>query len=68
MLHVYPAYGRTYQSAEKVIADWEANKDFKISAGPYINKSDWKKYNKGLDSVVFMGPPIKLFLEYGCLD
>jgi hypothetical protein len=68
MLQVKPAYGRIYQSAEEVITDWEANKDFKISGGPYINKSDWKKYNKEFDSVIFTGPPIKLFLEYGFLD
>ena len=51
---VKPAYGRVYENPNFARADWEPNKDFKIAGeGPYINRSDWLKYNKGLDSVIF---------------
>jgi len=46
ILHVVPAYGRDYKSAATVKADWDANKDFRISDisspddGRYINKTD----------------------------
>jgi hypothetical protein len=34
-----PAYGRTYASEEAARADWDANKDFRIKNGPYVNKA-----------------------------
>lgn len=40
VLEVAPAYGRDYNSVDALLADWNANKDFKILSGPYINKSD----------------------------
>ena len=45
---VVPAYGRDYKSKKEVLADWEANKDFKIECmahpnnGCYINLADTK--------------------------
>jgi len=45
-LTVVPAYGRDYTSRAKVMADWNAGKDFRINDvsspddGRYINKSD----------------------------
>ena len=35
------AYGRRYESAEDAIKDYEAGKDFKISAGPYCSIRDF---------------------------
>ncbi len=44
-LVLIPAYGRDYNTAAEVKADWEKNKDFKIAsigpyAGQFINKQD----------------------------
>lgn len=44
-LTLQPAYGRDYTSKAKVLADWNANKDFRIATfgpdmGRYINKAD----------------------------
>lgn len=48
---VTPAYGRDYKSAKAALADWMANKDFRIATygpddGRYINReqvpSSWK--------------------------
>jgi len=39
-LTLVPAYGRDYKSKAAVQADWDANKDFQIHGGPYINKAD----------------------------
>jgi hypothetical protein len=69
MLYVRSAYGRIYSTFEEIISDWEADKDFYlIQEHRYINKSDWKKYNKGWDSVVFPHENNKYFLEYGFYD
>lgn len=38
-----PAYGRDYETAEQVKADWEASKDFRVQdllAHGYVNKDD----------------------------
>ena len=48
-LTVVPAYGRDYNSAKEVQADWDAGKDFLIQDissrddGKYINKNDATK-------------------------
>lgn len=39
-IHLVSAYGRQYTSAEQVINDWKADKDFKILAGPYTSIRD----------------------------
>ena len=44
-LILQPAYGRDYKSKKAVLADWNANKDFRIATfgpdcGRYINKDD----------------------------
>jgi len=44
-LTLVPAYGRDYQSAKAVKADWYAGKDFQIATigpddGRYMNKQD----------------------------
>ena len=44
-LTLQPAYGRDYKSKAAVLADWNANKDFRIATfgpdmGRYINKAD----------------------------
>lgn len=41
---VRSAYGRQYESAADVLADWHAGKDFRIVGGPYVNKRDAMKY------------------------
>lgn len=46
-----PAYGRDYKTADAVKRAWEANKDFKIHGGPYINKSDAERYGVPQDFV-----------------
>jgi len=66
MIRVTAAYGRKYTSAEMVRQDWEADKDFHIGdRGGYINRSDWLKYNKQMDSVVFSNGIILMHLETG---
>lgn len=68
MIRVTAAYGRNYSSAEIVRHDWESDKDFRmLDGGGYINRSDWEKYNKKLDSVVFSNGIVLMHLESGIL-
>jgi hypothetical protein len=39
-IEVRAAYGKTYANQKAVQADWDADKDFRIAGGPYINKTD----------------------------
>lgn len=42
-LYVVPAYGREYDTPEEAIADWKAEKDFKVArGGPYCSIRDLK--------------------------
>lgn len=49
-LTVLPAYGRDYRTAEEVLNDWNADKDFRISDiscpfdGKYVNRRDANNY------------------------
>lgn len=43
-LNLIPAYGRDYNSAKAVLADWNAEKDFQIC--DYFNPDDGKYINK----------------------
>ena len=68
MIRITAAYGRNYSSAEIVRQDWESDKGFRmLDGGGYINRSDWVKYNKGLDSVVFSNGVVLMHLEHGIL-
>jgi hypothetical protein len=70
MINVIGAYGRKYDNPNFVLKDWESNKDFRItnpSGGQYINRADWIKYNKQLDSVIFVSETLVLPLEAGIL-
>lgn len=49
-VEVVPAYGRDYTSQKQIQADWDANKDFKITTGGYVNKSDAQRF--GLKVIV----------------
>ncbi len=53
VVHVQPAYGRSYASEEEVLRDWDANKDFTINGGPYVNKSDWITYGNPMNNLVY---------------
>lgn len=55
---VVGAYGRTYNSQAAVRADWNADKDFKIPYGPYVNKSDAE--SQGLRVIVRYGKGAEL--------
>jgi len=66
-LYVIPAYGRTYEKTDDVVADWHDGKDFKIVGGPYINKRDWEKYGNTLDSVVYSWGGLFWHLEMGLI-
>ncbi len=39
-LLLLPAYNRRYKTAEEVLADWNAGKDFKVRNGPYCSIRD----------------------------
>lgn len=49
-LTLTPAYGRDYKSKAKLMADWEAGKDFLVTDmhspdnGRYLNLPDLKQY------------------------
>lgn len=63
-LFVEGAYGRTYDNADKVIADWCSNKDFKIiDGGPYLNASDVRQHLKPNDEIIFQTPNLEVDLE-----
>ena len=52
ILTLQPAYGRDYKSKAAVLADWNANKDFRIASygpdmGRYINKDDTDHADQG---------------------
>ena len=40
IIYLIPAYGRSYNSKESMLKDWEAGKDFKILNGPYCSIRD----------------------------
>ena len=44
-LTVVGAYGRKYSKKAAVLKDWNANLDFRIVDGPYINKADALRYD-----------------------
>ena len=41
ILPLTPAYGRDYKKKADVLKDWNDNKDFKTSAGQYINREQF---------------------------
>jgi hypothetical protein len=54
-IHATPAYGRDYRNRADVLADWDADKDFRCAlTGRYFNKRDlaafeaqvWLRYDK----------------------
>lgn len=51
-----PAYGRKYNTKEKVIEDWDNNRDFVMIDGMYryISKHDYTKYGNRLDKVFYL--------------
>lgn len=55
-----PAYGRDYQNSKDLLADWEADKDFKVvdftyrhQEGSNINKEDVETSFPGLQTITF---------------
>lgn len=42
-LDVVPAYGRDYNSVDYVRKAWDANQDFRIVEGSYVNKQQTKE-------------------------
>lgn len=65
MISIMPAYGRKYETEDQVLEAWNANKDFKMVEGPYINRSDWIKYGNRMDYVVYR--PFHVILENGVM-
>lgn len=66
MIHIIGAYGKRYTSAEVVRKDWLADKDFyMLPERKYINRSDWLKYNKRRDSIIYCDPKVALVVETG---
>lgn len=57
-IEVVPAYGRDYTSQKAVKADWNADKDFKIPGGPYLNKADAER--EGVKVIVRYGRLLKV--------
>lgn len=55
MLYVTGAYGRTYTTAERLKADWEAGKDFMIIGGPYTSIRDTQAILKDFDQIIGRG-------------
>ena len=54
-----PSYGRSYESAEQVEADWESGKDFTVKGKTaQCNKADAKQYCKGNCVLVFFGDQV----------
>jgi hypothetical protein len=37
VLHLKPAYGRSYDNKKMLMEDWEGGRDFKIVDGPYLS-------------------------------
>ncbi len=64
-MNIKPAYGRTYKSVDDVMKDWDANIDFKVWNGPYLNKRNWEKYGSPLDSIVYEWGNIKVYIQLG---
>ncbi len=46
-LDVVPSYGRDYNSADYVRKAWDANQDFRVVEGSYVNKEQTKELIAG---------------------
>jgi hypothetical protein len=54
-LVVRPAYGRRYETAELLLADWVAGKEFKCHNGPVISNRSLETIRaKGYTRVIFV--------------
>ena len=60
-LNIFPAYGRTYASAEEIIAAWENGIDFNSHLG-YLSCRDIKRIKlEGFEGISIYGCiPVKL--------
>lgn len=52
-VEVIAAYGRQYDTLEAARADWNAGKDFRLTTGPYVSKSEAERH--GLSVTVRYG-------------
>lgn len=54
VLDIIPAYGKSYTTSARFLADWQAGKDFRIVNGPYMSIRDSKRLlDQGYDLVRF---------------
>jgi len=51
-LLLFPAYGRKYATKDKALADWKAEKDFKIYEGPYCSIRDIDLMSQMTDKIL----------------
>lgn len=64
-IYVIGAYGKAYDSTEKVEKDWKKGEDFRMIGGGYCSIRDFK--NNRLDSVVFINDELRVYLNQGIL-
>lgn len=61
---LFPAYGRTYSSVEKMIKDWDAGKDFRVGPfGPYCSIRDKQYLDETSSSVHLFDPSSNISVE-----
>ncbi len=57
VMYIKPAYGRVYKTQAEAVADFDAGKDFKIEAGPYMSKRDVSAMKaEGYTTIVILRP------------
>lgn len=57
-LFLVPAYGRSYNSVEELIDDWESGKDFRVLRGPYTSIRDFDALVTDFDRITAFFSPV----------
>jgi hypothetical protein len=55
-IKLFPAYGRSYQTVEAMVADFNSDEDFSVTptGAPYTCKRELPKYLPLVDQVILM--------------
>lgn len=64
ILVAHPAYGRSYDTTEACVKDYNEGKDFRIFKGPYFSIRDEPELKKqGYEEVVIVQPSGGVLME-----
>jgi hypothetical protein len=66
-IEVIPAYGRDYTNQKAAQADWDADKDFKVSEHSELGLAAYGQYTNRAD-IKAMSPGASVIIRYGKLQ